>query len=242
MNAKGRGFPRFLRGNFGRRKKMESFEVVERSQDLNPWNGRGSALGVNLGDPARLLTAARRHGLLQADTIQEMEGYAESKVPERSSVKIIKILREIADLTEELHQLEIFSHQLALDQEMGDFTRVDQLEARLARVNGFLAHLSDAVNGKDIILGQLQTTVVESSVKIDTPYQMHAHRVFKSLGEFVTALPSNLSSLEWAHQLQLDKTQLAEKLSNGEQLLSQCQTIYNTAHKLHQIQQAPGST
>lgn len=38
--------------------------------DPNPWNGRGSALGINLGDPARLLTVGRKHGLLPATTVQ----------------------------------------------------------------------------------------------------------------------------------------------------------------------------
>lgn len=30
----------------------------------NPWDGRGSVMGVKLGDPARILTVGRRHGLL----------------------------------------------------------------------------------------------------------------------------------------------------------------------------------
>lgn len=38
--------------------------------DPNPWSGRSSALGINLGDPARLLTVGRKHGLLPATTIQ----------------------------------------------------------------------------------------------------------------------------------------------------------------------------
>lgn len=36
----------------------------------------------------------------------------------------------------------------------------------------------------------------------------HAHRVLTSLGESVTSLPSDLASLQWAHQLCLEKTQL----------------------------------
>ena len=34
---------------------------------LNPWDGRGSALGINLGDPARVLTLGRKHGLVSPD-------------------------------------------------------------------------------------------------------------------------------------------------------------------------------
>lgn len=37
---------------------------------LNPWNGRGSALGINLGDPARVLTVGRKYGLLPATSVQ----------------------------------------------------------------------------------------------------------------------------------------------------------------------------
>ena len=43
------------------------------SRTLNPWDGRGSVLGINLGDPARVLTVARRHGLLSQDTSQVTE-------------------------------------------------------------------------------------------------------------------------------------------------------------------------
>lgn len=34
---------------------------------LNPWDGRGSALGINLGDPARVLTLGRKRGLVSQD-------------------------------------------------------------------------------------------------------------------------------------------------------------------------------
>lgn len=68
-------------------------------------------------------------------------------------------------------QLETHAHQLVLDRETADLTHIDQLETQLSRVNRLLTHLSDAVNGKDAILGQLQTTVVENSIKIKAPFQ-----------------------------------------------------------------------
>lgn len=37
---------------------------------LNPWDGRESALGIKLGDPARVLTIARRHGILSTKSNQ----------------------------------------------------------------------------------------------------------------------------------------------------------------------------
>lgn len=58
-----------------------------------------------------------------------------------------------------------------LDRETADLTHIDRLETQLSRVNRLLTHLSDAINGKDAMLGQLQATVVENSVKIEAPYQ-----------------------------------------------------------------------
>ena len=47
-----------------------SFDNGAARVDPNPWSGRGSALGINLGDPARVLTVARKHGLLPASIVQ----------------------------------------------------------------------------------------------------------------------------------------------------------------------------
>lgn len=205
--------------------------------DSNPWHSRGSALGINLGDPARVLTVGRKHGLLSADSDKEMERCAASQLSARGSVKMIRNFQEIADLTEELHQVDISVHKFTLDKATADVTHVDRLEKQLARVNGLLSHLSEAVTRKDRILAQLQARVVDNSIKIEAPYQVHAHSVLTSLGESVTTLPANLSSLEWANRLQLDETQLTEKLSQGEKLLSQCQSMYYTVQRLHQAQQ-----
>ena len=38
--------------------------ALEAEEVTNPWDARGSALGINLGDPARVLTYARKHGVL----------------------------------------------------------------------------------------------------------------------------------------------------------------------------------
>ena len=68
-------------------------------------------------------------------------------------------------------QLETVLHQIALDRATADLTHIDQLELRLARVNRLQTHLSDAVNGKDAILAQLQTRVVQNSIKVEALYQ-----------------------------------------------------------------------
>lgn len=54
--------------------------------DSNPWHSRGSALGINLGDPARVLTVGRKHGLLSAD-----------------SDKVIKLVASKADAIRYIH-------------------------------------------------------------------------------------------------------------------------------------------
>lgn len=45
------------------------------------------------------------------------------------------------------------------------------LESRLQKVNDLLNHLTEVVNGKDTIVGRLQSKAAESSLVIEAPYQ-----------------------------------------------------------------------
>ena len=68
-------------------------------------------------------------------------------------------------------QMEMESHRLTLDGMTADLTHTDQLEARLAKVDKLLDHLSQVQERKDAILCQLQTRRPENSLAIHIPYQ-----------------------------------------------------------------------
>ena len=68
-------------------------------------------------------------------------------------------------------QLELESHRLLLDRETADLTHIEGLKKRLGKVDQLLTHLSAVVEGKDLILGQLQTRAAENTLKIEAPYQ-----------------------------------------------------------------------
>ncbi len=61
--------------------------------------------------------------------------------------------------------------QRLLDRDTADLMHVDQLKDRLARVDGFLCHMTQVVQGKDALLGQLQARVSDHSLKIEASCQ-----------------------------------------------------------------------
>ena len=73
--------------------------------EVNPWDSHGSTLGIKLGDPARLVALGRKHGLISGNSLQEIERSAQEKVSETSSVRMIRVLKEISDLRKECRQV-----------------------------------------------------------------------------------------------------------------------------------------
>ncbi|XP_072168519.1 uncharacterized protein [Diadema setosum] len=209
---------------------MDDFSILKGNSSINPWASDVNSTSAT----ASIIRYSEKSGYLRLKRDEDVQEVMETLQRQSTSLKLIHRLKEIAEKTRQLSQVNVEIQCHLMDKETRDLTHLNLLDAKIVNLSSISGHLQRAIQQKKELINRLQQPLVGDFLRVEASYHAQVKELFPLLVACLGELSANLENVQWGSGFDLSDGRMVEVLGDIETRIAQLQTALQTITQVRQ--------
>ncbi|XP_071488364.1 uncharacterized protein [Diadema antillarum] len=178
---------------------MDDSSILKGNGSINPWASDVNSTSAT----ASIIRYSEKSGYLRLKRDEDAQEIMETLQRQSTSLKLIHHLKEIAEKTRQLSQVNVEIQCHLMDKETRDLTHLNLLDAKIVNLSSISGHLQRAIQQKKELINRLQQPLVGDFLRVEASYHAQVKELFPLLVSCLGELSANLENVQWGSGFEL---------------------------------------